>query len=289
MSFSFRNGLPPLLRRIFVVLAVYMSPGPGTAISAELQLSTAAAYEKYVRLTEQRIVAELRNADTGAQFLALDFSAGARAQAQRESLRRGEIIIEKLRTLENKRKIEVADGLIHHWIGAAFIPGVKLDALQAWLKNYDRHAQYFPEIEKSKLISGDGTTFKFHYRLKRTKVITVVYNTEHTVNYLPITARRLASKGVATRIAQLTDAGKANEKELPVGDDGGYLWRLNSYWRFEEQDGGIFVECESISLSRGIPFGVGWLIRGLVESVPRESLITTLTSLRDGVRRPAAQ
>ena len=110
----------------------------------------------------------------------MDFSAGSRVSAVRESLRRGEIYIEKLRTLENKREIDVDDGLIHHWMGAAFIPGVKLSALQAWLQEYDQHDQYFPEVEKSRLLSSTGDSFKFYYRLKRKKVITVVYNTEHT-------------------------------------------------------------------------------------------------------------
>lgn len=255
------------------------------AHAAELQLHTAASYEKYIRLTEQRIESELQAGRSGKQFLALDFSTSPRAGALRESLRRGEIHVEKFRTLENNREIDVDDGLIHHWIGAAFISGVKLDDLQVWLKKYDQHDQYFPEIEKSRLLSSDGDNFKFHYRLKRKKIITVVYNTEHTVSYRLITARRLASKGVATRITQLSDAGTASEKELPIGNDGGYLWRLNSYWRFEELDGGVYVECESVSLSRGIPFGVGWMIRGLVESVPRESLVSTLSSMRDGARK----
>lgn len=273
-------------RLIFALLlgACWLAPvARGTA--AELQLHTAASYEKYLRLTSQRVDAELQAAQTGGQFLALDFSAGSKAPALRDSLRRGEFHIEKLRTLENRREIDVDDGLIHHWAGAAFVPGVTLAQLQDWLKTYERHDQYFPEVQKSRLLSASGETFKFFYRLKRKKVITVIYNTEHTATYQSVSPVRLASRGMATRIAQLTDAGTTDERELPIGRDGGYLWRLNSFWRFEEKDGGVYVECESISLSRGIPFGVGWMIRGLVESVPRESLISTLTSLRDGARR----
>lgn len=255
--------------------------------AAELRLHTAAAYEKYLRLTDQRIENELRAARPGAPFLVIDAQSGADTRALRESLRRGEIHVQRMHTLENRREIEVEDGLIHHWLGAAFFPGVKLENVQALLRDYAQHDQYFPEVEKSRLISSDGDVYKFFYRLKRKKVITVVYNTEHEASYRPISRTRLASRGVARRIAQLTDAGSAGEEELPIGNDGGYLWRLNSYWRFEEADEGVYVECESLSLSRGIPFGVGWLVRGLVESVPRESLISTLTALRDGVRETA--
>jgi hypothetical protein len=63
------------------------------------------------------------------------------------------------------------------------------------------------------------------------------------------------------------------------------MWRLNSYWRFEETDGGVIVECESISLSRSIPFGVGWLVGSFVESVPKESLSDMLVAIREGVNR----
>ena len=55
---------------------------------------------------------------------------------------------------------------------------------------------------------------------------------------------------------------------------------------------GGFVECEFISLSRSIPFGLGWLIKGYVkgyvESISRESLANTLTSIRDGVKAPVS-
>ena len=190
-----------------------------------------------------------------------------------------------MQTRERTQEIAVDDGMIHHWMGATFVPGIKLESLLKWVKDYAQHEKFFPEIERSRLLSNDGDTYKVYLRLKRKKIITVVYNTEHSASYFPQSATRVVSKSFTTRIAQVEDAGTSQEKELPIGQDGGYLWRLNSYWRFEERDGGVYVECESISLSRGIPFGVGWMIRGLVDSLPRESLLNTLTPLRDGVRR----
>ena len=149
------------------LLLVLQALAAAAGQAAELQLHTAASYEKYIRLTEQRIESELRSGNGGKSFLALDFSTGSKSAGIRDSLRRGEVYVEKLRTLENKREIDVDDGLIHHWMGAAFIPGIKLEALQAWLQKYEQHDRYFPEIEKSRLISSDGDTYKFHYRLDR--------------------------------------------------------------------------------------------------------------------------
>jgi hypothetical protein len=68
-----------------------------------------------------------------------------------------------------------------------------------------------------------------------------------------------------------------------MGHGGGFLWRMNSYWRFEEKERGVYVEVESISLTRDIPTGLGWMIRPFVTSIPRESLLMTLGSTRSAV------
>jgi hypothetical protein len=65
-----------------------------------------------------------------------------------------------------------------------------------------------------------------------------------------------------------------------VGNDSGYLWRMNTYWRYLERDGGTYIQCESVSLSRSIPAVIAWLIRPYVESVPRESVAFTLGTTR---------
>jgi hypothetical protein len=165
------------------------------------------------------------------------------------------------------------------------VPKVTLKTLRVWLQNYDRHADYFAEVEKSKLISRDGENFRIFLRLVRKKVVTVRYNTEHSVVYRDQSATRLSSRSVATKIAEISDAGSPSEKEKTSANDSGFMWRLNSYWRFEETDGGVIVECESISLSRSIPFGVGWLVGSFVESVPKESLSDMLVAIREGVNR----
>src|SRR5688572_25958403 len=154
-----RAGLP---RLIICFLLVLCTPSiMPFARAAELQPHTVAAWDKYIRLTEQRIESGLRNAATASNFLMIDVAA----KNVRDKLRRGEIHIQKLQTRERDREIEVQDGMIHHWMGAIFISGAKLDALLRWVKDYARHDQFFREIEQSRLISHDGDTYKFYYRL----------------------------------------------------------------------------------------------------------------------------
>jgi len=253
------------------------------ARAATVQAKTLSAWETYVRLTEQRIAHELGE---NPKFLVLDFRPSAEAASARALLRSGQLDIRRMHTTgEDGREIEVDDGMIHHWIGAIFIPGVQLGPVIAWLRDYDHHAGRFPEVIASKLISRQGDTFQIYFKLRRKKIITVYYNSYYTATYHHKDAHRISSGSHSTKIAQLDNPDTPQESEKPVGNDSGFLWRLNSYWRYEEADGGVYVEIESLSLSRGIPFGFGWIIGSYVESVPRESLENTLTSIRDGVRR----
>ena len=251
------------IRIRFLLLAAVCLALSGSSAAATLQAKTLAAYEKYLRLTEQRFERDL--------------------QAPEEPATR-EVRVRRMQTLGADGKPLQADGgMIHHWKGIVFIPGAKLDQVLAFVQDYDLHHKYFSEVQRSKLLSRDGDTFKIFYRLKRTKVITVVYNAEQTVVYQRHGPGRASSRSVATKIAELDDTGTATEREKRAGEDHGFLWRLNSFWRFEERDGGVVVSCESVSLSRSIPFGLAFMIRGFVESVPRESLVGILTSLKQGV------
>ena len=265
-----------------LLLAMLMAQSvPG----AELQSRTLAAWENYIRLTEQRVETELGESQN---FLAQDFLEDGRLREARALLKSGQVSIRKMTTVDgNRQEVPVPDGMIHHWLGGIFVPDVKLDALLKWIQDYDQHERYFMEVEKSQLLSRDGPEFQIFYRLRRKKVITVFYNTLHTVVYRQKGPQQASSRSATTRIAEIDHAGESGEAENPVGDDRGFLWRLNSYWRFLEADGGVYVECESVSLSRSIPFGLGWLIKGYVESIPRESLENTLTSIRDGIKNQA--
>ena len=121
-------------------------------------------------------------------------------------------------------------------------------------------------------------------------MVTVHYNTEHAVAYMRHRRGAASSRSVATRIAELDDAGTAREREKPIGRDRGFLWRLNSYWRYQEVDDGVIVECESLSLSRGIPRLLRWMASPLINRAARDILSRTLASMAEvlSARAPAA-
>ena len=249
-----------------------------SAEAAKLHADTLSAWVSYVERTEARIATEL---EPGEGFLIQDSLPAAQSLEAKRALRLGEVVTAKLRTKDARgRSIDIPKGMVHHWMGSVFIPGAELVDLLAWLQNYDDHHRYFDEVESSRLVAREGDDFRMFLRLRRKKVVTVHYNTDHFVRYARHGAGRASSASYATRIAEIVDAGTALEKEKPIGDDHGFLWRLNSYWRFEEAWGGVIVELESISLSRGVPAAVRWLVGGYLDSVPRESLAATLVPIQ---------
>jgi hypothetical protein len=267
---------------LLLVTAASGAPGLG----AELTPGALRAWEQYRRLTEARIEREL---SSGERFLVQDFLPQAEAALARHSLASGAVFIQQMETPDPDGKvIEVPKGMIHHWFGSIFVPRARGEELLGWLQDYAGHEKYFKEVERSRLLLRHGDEFRVFLRLRRKKIVTVHYNTEHWIQYRRHTPGRVSSRSEATRIAELEGAGTPQEQEKPVGDDRGFLWRINSYWRFQERDGGMVVECESISLSRAIPPVLSWIVRGYVESVPRESLEATLRTVRDGFHSRAA-
>jgi hypothetical protein len=253
------------------------------SFATELKPRTREAFDKYVRLTEERIKNEQ---GPGKPYLSFDAMPAEQRAALLARLKDGEVVIDRKRTLENGKEIEVPDGMIHHWMGVVFIPGTTLKRTLALQQDYEHHAQYYaPSITRSKLLSRKGDDFKISYRVKQKKVITVVMDTDYDVLYEPVSPTRERSRSISTRIQEIDNAGEKNERAKPVDDGNGFMWRLNSYWRMEERDGGVYVQCEAVSLSRDIPTGLGWMIKGFVESVPRESLMFTLGKTREALGR----
>ncbi len=270
------------------VVAVSTQGLPSVAVAKpaapELMPSTVAAFNDYVQLTEARNNEELKR---GVGLLWVDGLAGTeRAQAY-EELRRGEVKMRKLETLKDGAAIHCPGGMIHHWVGLAFIPGAKLQAVLGVLEDYDQHAVYYaPDVERSKIESRDGDHFRVFLRFRRHKVVTVVLDTEHDVRYFLDSETWVHSRSSAVRIAQVENAGKSDEREKTPGDDDGFLWRMETWWRMIERDGGVYVQSEVVSLTRDIPAGLAWLIGPFVTSIPKESLAFTLEATRKAVAKP---
>ena len=247
----------------------------GAVGAAELEPRTVAAFDAYVAVAERR---------AATPFLWIDARPAADRARHAAELRAGGLVIERTRVRVKGRDIEVPNGIVHHWIGTVFVPHASTaDALRL-LQDYDRHAGiYAPAVAKSRLLSRQGDTFRFSLRFAMSKVITVIVDGEHEARFAAVAPGRARSWIHSTRLAEVTGAGTSAEREEPVGQGGGYLWRLNSYWRFEERDGGVYIECESVSLTRDIPFGLGWIVGPFVTSLPRESLELTLTKTREAL------
>ena len=252
------------------------------AAAVSLKPATVAAFDEYVKLTDARNNEELRR---GTNLLWIDgLPESERAQAY-EELRRGEVRMQKMETRENREKIPCPGGMIHHWVGVVFIPGAKVQQVLRVEQDYDHHAQYYaPDVERSKIEEHDGDHFLVFLRFRRHKVITVVLNTQHDVRYFRDSETREHSRSSAVRIAEVENPGKSDEREKSPGEEGGFLWRMETWWRMEERDGGVYVQSEVVSLTRDIPTGLGWLIGPFVTSIPKETLTFTLDATRKAVR-----
>jgi hypothetical protein len=156
-----------------------------------------------------------------------------------------------------------------------------LAQVTSFLQDYDDHKNHFrPEVIDSRLLGRDGSEWRLRYRVVKRYLITLIVNTDQTANFYQLSSTRMITRSVATRIAEVKNAGKPGEREM----DSTIVWRLNTYWRLEEKDGGVYVECRTISLTRAAPAGLGWLVNPIVRSLPGASVAHLLESTRDGAQ-----
>jgi len=279
-----RQAARPLLWLVVVLFATQLET-QGARAPAMLRTETRQAFERYVELTEKRNDQELKR---GNELLWVDNLPQDRRDEAYAALKRGDVQVFKLETHNNGELIRCPGGRIHHWVGAAFIPGAKLEDVLTLLKDYDHHSIfYMPEVERSKIESRNGDHFRVFLRFKRHQIITVTLNTEHEVQYFRDGPDSAHSRSSAVRIAEVENSGKSDEREKPPGDDDGFLWRMETWWRIQERGGGVYIQSEVASLTRDIPPGLGWMIGPFVTSIPRESLTFTLEATRNAVKTRA--
>ncbi len=245
-----------------------------TAKQAQLTPQTLETFDAYIRGAELEAQENLRS---GGPFL---WSDGAADRARQ--VREGKVVAQ---FWAGQGPIKVPHGLIHDWVGSAWIPGTTIPDTLALIQDYDNHKNiYAPEVMASKLISHHDNDFKIYLRLLKKKIITVVLDTEHEVHYRSLDRSHWSCRSYSTRIAEVRNVGNANERVLPPDTGYGFLWRLYSYWRFEEREGGVSIECRAISMTRDVPLGLGWAIEPIIQKLPQESLIKTLECTRKALR-----
>ncbi len=252
------------------------APARSEALAAKLRPETVRAFERMVRETEPDLE---RRARTGGEFLVFETDAEARRRA-----RSGEVVIVKLRP----PKVKVPHGKAHYWGGILFDPDRSAEDYLKLLLDYQRHQDYYSDVLRSELISHEGNRYHSRLRLYKKKVLSATLNTDFETVVLHPRPDTIFLKSIATRIAEVAEPDTPEEHERPVGEDSGFLWRQNSYWRLVDADGGVYVELITLSLSRDIPTGLGWVVGPFVNSIPKETLESMLSTtrrvLRDNVR-----
>jgi hypothetical protein len=262
------------LRRSVPIVVILLWSAAGLA-AAHLCPESVVAWNRYVSATEARIADELRSP---RGFLALDFAPDA--AAARRAVLAGEVVVEPMETTgAGGGSIDVPSAMAHHWRGAILIPRTTVTRLVAGLEESPPPAGQ-DDVLESKILERRPDWMRVSLKLQRKEIVTAVYNTEHIVVFSHAGGLRATSTSTATKIAEIEAINTRQERERPPGDDRGFLWRLNAYWRYEQAANGVIAECESITLSRDIPGVVRFAVRPLVERTARESMARTLASLR---------
>jgi hypothetical protein len=245
-----------------------------------LRETTIHAFDKYIANTEAQNDASLRR----GPFLWVDGLPANERTAVIAKLKGGEVQLRRLSGNGTSENSELPGGMIHDWQGIIFIPGATIGQVLKILQDYDHHATFYsPDVVSARLESRDGDHFRAFLRFRWQKIVTVVLNTEHEVTYYRDSPLRVHSRSSAVRIAQVEDPGGPHEREKTPGQDDGYLWRMETWWRMEERDGGVYVQNQVVTLTRDIPFGLAWLIEPFITKIPRETLEFTLRATRNAV------
>lgn len=248
-----------------------------TAKPVQLNPRTLAAFDAYIH----NIEAEMEKTLHGTEPFLWSELTPERSQ----QVNRGQVVAQ---FWSGRGPVKVPYGLIHDWIAAALIPESTINEVLAVIQDYDNHKNiYKPDVINSRLISREGNDFQIHLRLLKKKIITVVLDTDHQVHYSSFGRTRWICRSYTTRTAEVENAGTRDERVLQPDTGYGFLWRLCSYWRFEEHGAGVVVECRAVSLTRDVPFGLGWVIEPIIQKLPKESLIKTLEATRQAVHRGA--
>jgi hypothetical protein len=270
-----RSGVS--IRRVFAVCGLSLVVGvPGLALG-EPTPAAVSAFNSYSRAIETRLAQQHRSQH---DFLVLAVPDPEREQNR---LHRGELIVERLTPSTGT---DSSGALLHHWRGTAFAPGAKAADFERLMRDFNAYPQHFsPQVIRAKVIDDGGDRMEASMRVRQRHVITVVMDTTYDIDFGRLDARHGYSISRSIRIEEIDSPGTNSERALSADEEHGFLWRLNTYWSYEERDGGLYLQIEVVSLTRSIPHGLGWAVRPYIESIPRESLEFTLRSACNGLRQ----
>jgi hypothetical protein len=232
--------------------------------SGEPPPAALAAFNAYIDALESRLAAQHRS------------PAGFLAPVAPERLRQGELVVEELTPATSAN---LPGAMLHHWRGSAFAPGATAADFERLMRDLNRYPRHFaPQVLAARAVALDGNRLQAWMRVRQHHGIDVTLDETYDIAFAQLDA---AQGCIASRSRQIEIAG-AGRHLLD-----GALWRLNTYWSYEERDGGLYLQVETVSLSRSIPGGLEWAVKPFVESIPRESLEFTLRSASNALRQSA--
>lgn len=252
----------------------------GTAQAAELKPETVKAWDQYIEDVNARMQERLRSDGT---FLWMDEAAERGRQ-----VREGRIVVAPM---TQHTPMRVPAGLIHHWIGAAYLPNTRLDEVFSVVRDYRRYKDYYnPTVIDSRAVRQTGSEDQFAMVLmNKSLLMKRALDSEYQSSYVRVDARRWYSTSYTTRVQEIEDYGQASEHRLPLNEGSGYIWRLYGVTRFQETDGGVYVEVEGMALSRDIPAAVRFMVDPIVRRVSKGSVMTSIKQTQDAVSNATAQ
>ena len=246
--------------------------------AAELKLETLRAWDEYIAVANARAAARLA---PDSSFL------WAHENSSRfQRIQKGEMLASPVVGHGTRR---IPSGLIHHWIGTVFIPSTTISEVFAVVRSYDRYKEIFrPVTVDAKLISQEENSDKFSLLLsKKVLFVTTTIAGEFQSTYNRVSQERWSNVSYSTRLQDVKDYGQPSERKLEPNDGSGFLWRAYSFSRYQEQDGGVYMEFEAIVLTRDVPAIWRWLVNPIIDNLSRETILTSLQKTRDAVRLTA--
>ncbi len=201
--------------------------------------------------------------------------------ARMRRLRDGEILVE---AADEQTPRQIPGGLIHHWIGAIFLPGATLAQVLASQRDYDRYSAYYPSIVSSRLVARDGLTDRVTTIERHQAMFSkIALDADVSTTYVEVSQQRAYSSSSTTRLQEIQNYGGRGQHEMEPGAPKAYLWRLSTIGRYEERDGGVYLELEGMALSRDIPNALRWLVDPFVRQASAGAMATSLRETRDAV------
>lgn len=248
---------------------------PAAIHAASLEPDTLKAWEDYVESANGRMEKRL---SPGNVFLWMDEDPERLAK-----VRAGEIVVSPVGA-QNPKKVPA--GLIHDWVGAAFIANATLPDVLQVVRDYGRYKEiYLPTVINSRTMDTAETRDRFSMLLiHKSSFLKTALDADYEAFYVHVDDRRLYSISRTTRIQEVAEFGAPTQRTLPEGEGKGIIWQLFSITRYAERDGGVYVEFEAIGLSRDVPASLRWLVEPIVRRISRASLSISLRQTETAVR-----